>query len=243
MVSSANPARAGLADDTLAAEAVPWSADPAQGADGSAGSDAPPHPRAGPLGAARGESRRARPSTAGREDNTPCDGADHSGVGRYGVREPWAVSWAGGPALTSGAERLINAGWALLLVTAQAGGDIWKGVRARVLLRQERVVSTQIDPRSTIVTAQLFVHGPLHDAIEAESRGDTAVMSRAEPHGWHHTWQPREIGQTSHICRRAEAFEPASTCIISPPSRPPAQSGAGRPCCQTPEVIPYCLME
>ena len=129
----------------------------------------------------------------GREDSTPCDGADHSGLGRYGVREPWAVSWAGGPALTSGAERLINAGWALLLVTAQAGGDIWKGVRARVLLRQERVVSTQIDPRSTIVTAQLFVHGPLHDAIEAESRGDTATMPRAESRGRPVTRRPIEI--------------------------------------------------
>jgi hypothetical protein len=94
----------------------------------------------------------------------------------------------------------------LLLVTAQAGGYIWKGVRDLVLLHQEIVVSTQIDPRSTIVTDQVFVQGTSQDAIEAESRGDTAVMSRAEPHGWHHTWQPREIGQTSHICRRAEAF-------------------------------------
>jgi hypothetical protein len=94
----------------------------------------------------------------------------------------------------------------LLLVTAQVGGYIWKGVRDLVLLHQERVVSTPIDPWSTIVTDQVFVHGTSHDAIEAESRGDTAVMSRAEPHGWHHTWQPREIGQTSHICRRAEAL-------------------------------------
>jgi hypothetical protein len=79
----------------MATEAVPWSADRAQGAYGSVGSDAPPHPRAGPLGTAWGDSRRARPSTAGREDNTPCEGVDHSGLGRYGVREPWAVSWAG----------------------------------------------------------------------------------------------------------------------------------------------------
>lgn len=49
---------------------------------------------------------------------------------------------AGAPPLTSGAERLINAGWALLLVTAQVGGDIWKGMRDRVLLHQEVVVST-----------------------------------------------------------------------------------------------------
>jgi hypothetical protein len=127
-------ARAGLAEDTIAAEAVRWSADRAQGAYSSAGSDAPPQPRAGPLGAARGEHRRARPSAAGREENTPCDGADRSGLGRYGVREPWAVSWAGAPALTSGAERLINAGWALLLVTAQVGGDRGKGVRDVVFL-------------------------------------------------------------------------------------------------------------
>jgi hypothetical protein len=105
------------------------------------------------------------------------------------------------------------------------------------------MVSTPIDPRSTIVTDQVFVHGTPHDAIEAESRGDTAVMLRAEPHGWHHTWQPREIGQTSHLCRRAEAFEPASSCLTSPPSRPPAASSAGLPCCQTPEVILYCVME
>jgi hypothetical protein len=84
---------------------------------------------ADPLGAARGERRRARLSTVGREDNTPCDGADHSGLARYGVRERWAVSRAGAPPLTSGAERLINAGWVLLLVTAQVGGDIWQGVR------------------------------------------------------------------------------------------------------------------
>jgi hypothetical protein len=118
-----------------------------------------------------------------------------------------------------------------------------RGVRDRVLLHQEIVGSTQIDPLSTIVTAQVFVHGTSHDAIEAKSRGDTAAMSRAEPHAWHHTWQPRAIGQTSHICRRAEAFEPASTCITSPPSRPPAASRAGLPGCQTPEVIPYCFME
>jgi hypothetical protein len=58
----------------------------------------------------------------------------------------------------------------LLLVTAQVGGDIWKGVRDRVLLQQERVVSTLIDPRSTIVTDQVFVHGTSHDAVEAEGR-------------------------------------------------------------------------
>jgi hypothetical protein len=85
-------------------------------------------------------------------------------------------------------------------------GYIGKGVRDLVFLHQEIVVSTQIDPLSTIVTDQVCVHGTPQDAIEAESRGDTAVMSRAEPHGWHHTWQPREIGQTSHIFRRAEAF-------------------------------------
>jgi hypothetical protein len=55
----------------------------------------------------------------------------------------------------------------LLLVTAQVGGDIGKGVRDRLLLHQEKMVSTQIDPRSTIVTAQLFVHGTAHDAIES----------------------------------------------------------------------------
>jgi hypothetical protein len=92
----------------------------------------------------------------------------------------------------------------LLLVTAQVGGYLWKGVRELVFLHQEIVVSTQIEPLSTIVTDQVFVHGTPQDAIEAESRGDTAVMSRAEPHGWHHTWQPREIGQTSHSFRRAE---------------------------------------
>jgi hypothetical protein len=68
------------------------------------------------------------------------------------------------------------------------------------------VVSTPIDPLSTIVTDQVCVHGTSHDDLEAESRGDTAAMSRTEPHGWHHTWHPREIGQTSHICRRAEAL-------------------------------------
>jgi hypothetical protein len=94
----------------------------------------------------------------------------------------------------------------VLLVPAQVGGDIWKGVRDLVFLHQERVVSTQIDPRSTIVTDQVFVHGPSDDDIEAESRGETVAMSRTEPQGWHHTWHPREIGQTLHICRRAEAL-------------------------------------
>jgi hypothetical protein len=79
-------------------------------------------------------------------------------------------------------------------------------VKDLVLLHQERVVSTPIDPRSTIVTDQVFVHGTSHDDIEAESCGETVAMSRAEPHGWHNTWHPREIGQTSHICRWAEAF-------------------------------------
>jgi hypothetical protein len=79
-------------------------------------------------------------------------------------------------------------------------------VRAIALPYQEIVASTQIDPLLTIMTNQVFVHGTSHDDIEAESRGDTAAMSRAEPHGWHHTWHPREIGQTSHICRRAEAL-------------------------------------
>jgi hypothetical protein len=88
-------------------------------------------------------------------------------------------------------------------VTTQVGGDIWKGVRDRVLLHQERVVSRQTGPRSTILIDQVFVHGTSHDAIEGESRSDTAVMSRAEPHGWQHTGPPREIGQTSHIRRRA----------------------------------------
>jgi hypothetical protein len=60
----------------------------------------------------------------------------------------------------------------LLLVTAQVGGYIWKGVRDVVLLHQEIVVSTQIDPLSTIVTDQVFVHGTSHDDLEAESRGD-----------------------------------------------------------------------
>lgn len=94
----------------------------------------------------------------------------------------------------------------MLLVTAQVGGYIWKGVRDVVFLYQEIMVLTQINPLSTIVTDQVFDHGTLQDAIEAESRGDTAAMSRAEPHGWHRTWQPREIGQTSHICRRVESF-------------------------------------
>jgi hypothetical protein len=71
----------------------------------------------------------------------------------------------------------------LLLVTAQVGGYICQGVRDLVLLHQEMVVSTQIDPRSTIVTEQVFVHGTSHDDVETESRGDTAAMSRAEPHG------------------------------------------------------------
>jgi hypothetical protein len=86
------------------------------------------------------------------------------------------------------------------------GGYICQGVRDLVLLHQEIVVSAQIDPLSTIVTDQVFVHGTSHDDLEAESRGDTAAMSRAEPHGWHRTWQPREIGQTSHICRRVDSF-------------------------------------
>jgi hypothetical protein len=88
------------------------------------------------------------------------------------------ISWVGAPPLTSEAERLINAGWALRLVTAQVGGDIGKGVRDVVLLYQEIVVLTQIVPRSTIVTAQVFVHGTSHDAIEAESRSHTAIMPR-----------------------------------------------------------------
>jgi hypothetical protein len=71
----------------------------------------------------------------------------------------------------------------LLVVTAQVGGYIGQRVRDLVLLHQEIVVSTPIDPRSTIVTDQLFVHGPSHDDIKAESRGDTAAMSRADPHG------------------------------------------------------------
>jgi hypothetical protein len=79
-------------------------------------------------------------------------------------------------------------------------------VRDLVFLDQDIVVSTQIDPLSTIVTDQVFVHGTSHDDLEAESRGDIAAMSRAEPHGWHQTWDPREIGQTSHICRPAEDF-------------------------------------
>jgi hypothetical protein len=81
----------------------------------------------------------------------------------------------------------------------EGGGDL-------VFLHQERVVSTPIDPRSTIVTDQVFVYGSSDDDLEVESRGETAAMSRTEPHGWHHTWHPREIGQTSPICRRAEAL-------------------------------------
>jgi hypothetical protein len=69
----------------------------------------------------------------------------------------------------------------------EGGGDLG-------FLHQERVVSTPINPRSTIVTDQVFVHGTSDDDIEAESRGDTAAMSRTEMHGWHHTWHPREIG-------------------------------------------------
>jgi hypothetical protein len=88
----------------------------------------------------------------------------------------------------------MNAGWALLLVTAQVGGDIAKGVRDVVFQDQEIGVSTQIDPRSTIVTAQLFVHGPAHDALEAESRGDTAIMPRAESFGRPVTRRLIEIG-------------------------------------------------
>jgi hypothetical protein len=82
----------------------------------------------------------------------------------------------------------------LLLVTAQAGGDIGKRVRALVFLHQERVVSTQIDLRSTIVTDQLFVHGTSHDDIEAESRSDTATMPRAESSGRPVTRSLIEIG-------------------------------------------------
>jgi hypothetical protein len=157
-----------------------------------------------------------RPSTAGREDNTPCDGADHSGLGRYGVREPWVVLGAGAPALTSGAERLINAGWALLLVTAQVGGDIGKGVKDVVFQYQEIGVSTPIDPRSTLVTAQLFVHGTSHDAIEAECRGDTAIMPRAESLGRPVTRRLIEIGWTGRIFKWTQVLPAASAHPASP---------------------------
>jgi hypothetical protein len=56
--------------------------------------------------------------------------------------------------------------------TTQVGGYIGQGVRDLVLLRQEIGVSTPIDPQSTIVADQVFVHRTSHVAIEAESRGD-----------------------------------------------------------------------
>ena len=130
-------------------------------------------------------------------------------------------------------------------MATQVGGYVCRRVRDLALLRQVIVVSTSIDPVSTIVTAQLSVHGTSLANLEPERRSETGAMSRAEPQGWDmgsHV-DPRGIGQASHVCKRAEGLELASTCITSLPSRPPAESRAGLPRYQTPEVIPYGFTE